>query len=402
MFCRPFTTEVSTIAPAPLALCATTPLTPTAGNLKCVGGPASVQGGSVSNVLLGADRTAVDIFGSIGTSSEAYTFCAKMDNPSVKCWGLNNKGQLGLGDTDNRGDTAESMGDNLAILNLGPYTVLKVVFGDWHACAILASGQVKCWGSNQYGQLGTPVTSNVNFGDQAGEMGTQLPFVYFGPNASEVVDIAAGGYTTCVIFKNNSLACWGFNGQNEGGMLGRGISGDVFSTVPQVVDLGAGHHATQVAVGLAHVCTLLNTSTVKCWGANALDQLGNGNTAVIGDEPNEMGENLSTVPLTNVRNISAGRSHTCSILNNGGVTCWGNNGNDQSLPGTQPGILQRIGDDPNEVSESLLVPLLDGSGQNVNATELACGNAYSCARLRNLSIHCWGAGDVVAQHKTLN
>eukprot|EP00438_Fugacium_kawagutii_P008226 Skav204480 [mRNA] locus=C9283185:2659:3837:+ [translate_table: standard] len=392
------------MASSTLALCATTPITSTPSNLKCIGDRSAPNGGpddfsvlgdsaSAGYVALGAGRTAVDVFGSIGVAGEAFTACAKMDNSSVKCWGRNNKGQLGLGDTANRGADATTMGDDLPVVDLGSNPILKVVLGDWHACALVNNGKMKCWGSNDFGQ-GARATSQA-LGDEAGEMGDALPFVF----DDEVVDVAAGGHTTCAIFKNNSLACWGFNGFSGGGMLGRGIPSDATSSVPEIVDLGGGHHAVQVAIGSQHVCALLNTSKVKCWGASTRGQLGNGNTDNIGDGPDEMGENLATVPLgQDAKFITAGSFHTCVILTNNGVTCWGSNGNGQSLP-NNPGSAN-LGDDGSDVLGTL-VQLEDGSGQ-VDATELACGNAFSCARLSNQSVYCWGAGKVVDQYATLN
>ena len=353
-----------------------------------------MAGGDGSYVLLGAGRSAVEVYGSVGVPGYALHFCAKMDNSSVKCWGGNFYGQLGIGtsgpDTD-RGAGAASMQD-LPVLNFGSNVEpLKVVLGDWHGCAVLDTGKLKCWGNNAYGMLARPDTTEILPDEPNG----LLPPVDFGSEA-EVADAAAGAYTSCAIFKNTTLTCWGFTGQ-QGGMLGRGFSGQGTRTDPQLVDLGANNHAVQVAIGRDHICALLNTSKVKCWGSSQYGQLGNGNTDTIGDGANEMGDALATVPnIANVTSITAGTYHTCVIFKNHSVSCWGANGNGQS----SPGISGSIGDADSEVG-TRLIPLSDGSG-NVNATELACGNAFSCARLSNKSVYCWGAGAAFDQYRALN
>ena len=124
--------------------------------------------------------------------------------------------------------------------------------------------------------------------------------------------------------------------------------------------------------------------------------LGNGNTNAFGNDAGEMGENLATVPVGNVTKIAVGGYHTSAILQSGGVTCWGWNVHGQTFP---PGTLpdqdapnSSIGDQPNEVSPFNLI--VDGNGQTLNATDLVCGDLFSCARLRDQSIYCWGLGGV--------
>ena len=87
--------------------------------------------------------------------TRAGVTCARLDNATVKCWGFNFHGALGLGDTVNRGDGANEMGDNLPAVNLGTgRTATAVTTGADHACARLDDGSVKCWGHNFHGKLG--------------------------------------------------------------------------------------------------------------------------------------------------------------------------------------------------------------------------------------------------------
>ena len=116
-----------------------------------------------------------------------YQFsCALLYDGSVKCWGQNDYGQLGLGDIDNRGDNISEMGDDLPAVNLGTdglsnkYTATAIQSGFNHTCAILNNGYVKCWGGNEVGQLG--LGDMENRGDGANEMGLNLPTVDLGTN----------------------------------------------------------------------------------------------------------------------------------------------------------------------------------------------------------------------------
>ena len=96
-----------------------------------------------------------------------------LDNSSIKCWGLNDSGQLGLGDTNNRGDEENEMGDSLLSIDLGSgKTARAISAGDRHTCAVLDNASLKCWGKNDSGQLGLGDTGTR--GDGSGEMSDNL------------------------------------------------------------------------------------------------------------------------------------------------------------------------------------------------------------------------------------
>jgi hypothetical protein len=108
-----------------------------------------------------------------GTKMEA------LDSGQVKCWGKNESGELGLGDSKNRGDTPESMGDNLPFVDLGQGAfALSLAAGLDQLCARFGGGTIKCWGGNATGQLGLGDTTAR--GTQPGQMGDNLPFVDLG------------------------------------------------------------------------------------------------------------------------------------------------------------------------------------------------------------------------------
>ena len=105
--------------------------------------------------------------------------CALFPGGRVKCWGQNLSGQLGLGDTLDRGDQPGEMGDNLPFVELGTgATVTSLAVGFEHSCALLQDGRVKCWGVNLNGCLG--LGDKAIRGDEPGEMGDKLPAVDLG------------------------------------------------------------------------------------------------------------------------------------------------------------------------------------------------------------------------------
>merc|ERR1712188_44830 len=104
--------------------------------------------------------------------------CVILDNAKVKCWGLNDVGQLGLGDRKNRGARG-GMGDQLPYLDFGQgRTAKSLSAGHEHTCAVLDNGQVKCWGHNNHGQLG--LGDKRDRGSSSDEMGDSLPAVDLG------------------------------------------------------------------------------------------------------------------------------------------------------------------------------------------------------------------------------
>jgi alpha-tubulin suppressor-like RCC1 family protein len=108
---------------------------------------------------MGTGRTATAI------AAGKYHNCAILDNSSIKCWGANASGQLGLGDTD-----------NLPVVDLGTgRTARGIIAGDNQTCAILDNASIKCWGSNISGELGIGETENR--GDNSSDMGDALPVI---------------------------------------------------------------------------------------------------------------------------------------------------------------------------------------------------------------------------------
>ena len=368
------------------------------GTVKCYGngdyiGQGSPYGvgasGNLPVVDLGPGRTATDLVASYGHT------CATLDDGSLKCWGKNASGQLGLGDTGTRGDAPGEMGDALPAVDLGTGRAATQVAlaGDvgsgGHSCAVLDNGQVKCWGYSNYGALGLG-TSGQAYGDQTGEMGDALPAVDLGTGRTATA-ITADLLHTCALLDNGQVKCWGY-----GSLLGIGISsgeyrgdgpGEMGDNLPPV-DLGTGRTATAVTNGDGHTCALLDNDEVKCWGSNHAGQLGLGDTETRGDGPGEMGDNLPAVDLGTGRTavaIDANGAATCALLDNGELKCWGDNNRGKLGLGNTT----NRGDGPGEMGDNL--PAVDlPTGRTAVAVER--GGHHTCAVLDDHTVVCWGYG----------
>eukprot|EP01084_Bolivina_argentea_P051742 95171_1 len=124
-----------------------------------------------------------------------YHTCALSTLNKIKCWGGNDYGQLGYEDINKRGDGGGQMGNALLEVDLGTgFTVTDIVAGGWHTCALSTLNKIKCWGYNSVGELGYEDTNNR--GDGGGEMGNALLKVDLGTEFT-VTDIVAGGFHTC-------------------------------------------------------------------------------------------------------------------------------------------------------------------------------------------------------------
>jgi cysteine-rich repeat protein len=339
------------------------------------------MGDSMPAVNLGTGKTASAIAAGLAHA------CALLNDDSVKCWGANERGQLGLGDTLHRGDGPNEMGDSLLAVDLGAgKTASAIAAGAVHTCALLNDSRVKCWGDNTHGQLGLGDISER--GDGPDEMGDNLPAVDLGAGKTASA-IAAGYFHTCALLNDGSVKCWG---HNVDGQLGLGDSSDrgdgpneMGDNLP-AVNLGAGKMVSAMAAGSLFTCALLNDSRVKCWGSNVHGQLGLGDTSHRGDGPNEMGDNLPAVNLGMDKTpsaIAAGFYHTCARLNDGSLKCWGSNTNGQ----LGLGDASHRGDGPNEMGDPLTAVDV-GMGKTSSAMD--AGGSHTCALLNDGSVKCWG------------
>ena len=232
--------------------------------------------------------------------------CAILDNGSLMCWGLNNRGQVGDGTTTNA--------HTPVLVDLGSgITATEVVNGYRHTCATLSNGSLMCWGENSYGQLGN--------GQQTQTQTTPV-WVDLGVGRT-ATRIAADYGKTCAIADNSSLYCWG---SNNHGALGYGDQLLTTQTTPGWVDLG-GNGAVAVDVGDMNVCSILNNGSLYCWGSDAYGQLGRGGPFhSSGPQANEYAPLWVDLGAgRTAAQISLGDQHMCAIYDNGSLYCWGHN-----------------------------------------------------------------------------
>jgi alpha-tubulin suppressor-like RCC1 family protein len=168
-----------------------------------MGDNSSEMGDNLPSIDLGTGRTATAIAGGANHS------CAILDNAAVKCWGRNHYGQLGIGNTTDMGNNLNEMGDNLSSIDLGTgRTATAIALFEEHSCAILDNASVKCWGRNVYGQLG--IDTNDRMGNGSDDMGDNLPSINLGTGRTATA-IATGQRHSCAILDNASVKCWGRN-----------------------------------------------------------------------------------------------------------------------------------------------------------------------------------------------
>ncbi|MBL8775209.1 MAG: carboxypeptidase regulatory-like domain-containing protein [Acidimicrobiales bacterium] len=326
------------------------------GNTASIGDNPNEMGDDLPAIALGTGRTATAVTGGVSHT------CALLDNAKVKCWGDNAYGQLGQGDTTRRGEGPNEMGDNLPTVALGTgRTATAITAGETHVCALMDNGRIKCWGRNTSGELGLGDTANR--GDGPTEMGGNLPAVALGTGRTATA-ISAGYDHVCALLDDGSIKCWGNNLYGQlglGDVNHRGDGPNEMGDNLPAVDLGAGRTATAVAAMTWATCALLDNGAVKCWGRNLSGQLGLGNAANRGDGPNEMGDSLPVVNLGTGRTatvVTAGGQQACARLDNGALKCWGEN-----LAGTlgQEDTATR-GDSATEMGDNLPAVFLPPAG----------------------------------------
>lgn len=321
------------------------------------------------------------------TAGDAHA-CALLDNGRVKCWGRNLYGQLGVEGPERRGAKPNEMGDALPFVDLGTgRTVKSLDAGTYHTCAILDDDTLKCWGANGDGQLGLEDTEHR--GKLSSEMGNALPTVNLG-TGRHATAVSAGEHHTCALLDNATVKCWGDNQFGQLGRPSTLAIGEpnVMGDALQAVDLGQGRSAKSIAVGGNHSCALLDDATVKCWGANTFGALGQGSKVPrLGDKPGDLGDGLPPVNVGTNRKVVrlfAGSGRTCVKLDDESVKCWG--GNPYGSLGLGNDSLG-LGYDQDEMGDALKAISF---GANRRAITLGIGFRHTCVVLENDGIKCWG------------
>lgn len=288
----------------------------TNGTVRCWG---RNDDGELGNNAWTDSHVWVDVWTAAGNSTPlsgivsivtgSYHTCALTSAGGVKCWGYNAYGQLGNGSW-----SASSTPVDVTGLTSG---VVALAAGNSDTCALLATGGVRCWGYNAFGELGNNAIANSNVPvDVVTSVSDSTPL-------SDVRAIAAGSYHTCALTNTGSLLCWGYNNL---GQLGINSTTDSHAPVNVVTSAGdstplSGINA--ISGGAYHTCALTTAGTVLCWGYNNYGQLGNNSTAENHAPVDVWTSSADSTPLGGVIAISTGESHTCALTSGGGVECWG-------------------------------------------------------------------------------
>jgi alpha-tubulin suppressor-like RCC1 family protein len=244
--------------------------------------PAAVSGGHV--------------FAALATGG--FFACGRTTGGEIWCWGDNGAGQLG------NGGFAKSA-TPVKVLAPGNPTFAWLDVGLAHACALTASGEAWCWGSNTAGQLGRGFTSTSE----------AVPAVAIAGTAFR--SVAGGGQFTCGITTGNATLCWG---ANAAGQLGRGT----FTTAEtSAAGLSSTPVYARIYAGFFHACGITLAGEAQCWGQNDWGQLGTGSATTL--DPFGVADPTPVAGGDVFVALSAGLVHTCGITSSRVAKCWGAN-----------------------------------------------------------------------------
>jgi alpha-tubulin suppressor-like RCC1 family protein len=283
------------------------------------------------------------------------------------CWGGNGNGQLGNGSTISSSVPVPVFTGGV----LAGKTLVQVVAGFSHTCALDAAGAAYCWGLDSSGQLGNNSTTQSLVPVAVTTTGVL--------SGRTLTQITAGNSHTCALDAAGTAYCWGADGN---GQLGNNSVSP--SRVPVAVTISgvlSGKTLTQITAGFAHTCALDTSGAAYCWGANGNGQLGNSSTtqSLVPVAVTTSGV-LSGKTLTQISGDENGM-YTCALDSAGAAYCWGaasfgqlGNGGVSSTPGVPVAV----------VTSGVL------SGKTL--TQIATGSGSTCAVASTGAAYCWGQG----------
>lgn len=359
-------------------------------------GPPILDPSALGDIPLGGPVRAI--------SSSNFHTCALMESGDVRCWGAQDGLRLGVMQSGAQAFVGDAPGEQATLVPL-PEPSIAVATAVNHSCAIGVSGQLRCWGVNVNGSLGAPqltagsheptevdltrdgapfiaqrvslfaghacatglqnnLRTNFCWGlNTNGQLGTSNLLNYGAPNVPwppppiaavgemtrNPIEVHVGSQHSCGIQPSNDVRCWG---ASSFGRLGLPVSGDVnrVDGALRIVQFGGGffNQITAMSVGSLHSCAItVGDRHVRCWGRGTNGVLGTGTTANWGDTMPATTGPVPEVPLglgVGAVAVAAGPEHTCAILDDGDVRCWGKNSVGQL--GLDPNIISTLGDDP--------------------------------------------------------
>ncbi len=302
--------------------------------------------------------------------------CALFSDDRIFCWGSNGLGALGRADQENSYVPAP-----VENLDLGDgVTITTIVAGGYHNCVLLSDNTIRCWGFNDYAQLGR---------DTGTERSSAVPAPLDNPDFGEGVSVtalAAGALYSCALVSDNSIHCWGDNIANQ---LGRYTEGNTLGTSPDTNPApveqffpGSGVTVRELAAASYHTCALLSDSTIQCWGNDHDGELGRVTDSIASRMHPAPVTGLNLRAGTTVKHISAGGNHTCAFLSDDTVYCWGENDLGQ--------LGRETAGETSNPEPGMVAGIPPQSGIEITAFS-AMGYDHACVLLDDVSIHCWGS-----------
>lgn len=272
-----------------------------------------------------------------GTIAAGGRHSCVLSTTRVLCWGGNDRGQLGDGESESR-DTPAGI-----VLDL---EFAQISAGFAHSCGVTRGGDAYCWGWDERGQLGDATTTSRNAPVRvAGSLSFQL--------------VRAGQNHTCGLTTSSEIACWGLN---DKGQLGDNTTANHYSPVTLKLSM----RFISLSVGWSHTCAISFDGAAYCWGDNASGQLGDGSHSDRKlPEPVAGGLRFTS--------IAAGSKHTCAVTESGEAYCWGKNANGQLGVG-------------NSTDQSAPARV----ETTARFASVSTGGVHSCARVRAGQLWCWG------------
>jgi alpha-tubulin suppressor-like RCC1 family protein len=277
--------------------------------------------------------------------------CGLAGDGTAWCWGKNDAGQLGNGNTRNT---------SIPALVTSALRFTQLAAGDRHTCGLIAGGAAYCWGDDGFGQLGN--------GERFFPAPSTTP-IPVDPVSLRLTTISAGLTHTCGLDAGGRAWCWGSNAAGE---LGIGAaSGTILHQAVQV----PGVTYSSISAGENVTCGISGIN-LFCWGAGGVGQLGTGGTDSIAT-PRQVPGAYSAVAV--------GGTHVCALNTGGQALCWG----EYDLRVSDTTITLGPGD-VSQPPQSALVPTLIESG-GVTFTAITSGQRHSCAMTADGAGYCWGS-----------
>jgi alpha-tubulin suppressor-like RCC1 family protein len=321
------------------------------GTVWCAGNNDSQQlgnAGPASDTFVQVSDAAGPITDATAVAAGRTHSCALRAGGHVWCWGGNGEGELGDGTFTNSSTAVAVMTDTGQQLA----DAVELGIDQQFSCARVSGGEVRCWGRNDYGQLGDGTLTVHEHAVQ----------VWAGTQAlTGATSLSVGGDHACAIV-NGQPWCWGANGD--------GRNGDGTTTNSGEPVMFGSSSALAVAAGKLHSCALSTDGTIECAGSAWMNRLGDGRPMTNSSTPVTVLAAPNGAPFARARTIAAG-GVSCVVDTAGAVACWGNSPHGQT------------GDDGgSEFPSPVALP--------ITADRVIAHWAHACAHGTDGSWWCWG------------